>query len=110
MAGLLNEETRTVMNKIPFLGDIPLLGSLFTSKEFQKNESELVIIVTPRLVRAMNRDEVPSLPIGGERDDPSDVDFFLLNRARSPAGTTSQKPGSRSSALEGFTGETGFSR
>jgi pilus assembly protein CpaC len=110
MAGLLSEETRTVVNKIPFLGDIPLLGSLFTSKEFQKNESELVIIVTPRLVRALNRNEVPKLPGEGEKDDPSDADFFLFNQVRSPEGAALPEPGSRSTAMEGFIGETGFSR
>lgn len=88
MAGLLNEETRTVVNKIPFLGDLPFLGTLFSSKEFQKNESELVIIVTPRLVRAMNPEEVPPLPGEKAKDHISDVDFFLW----------------------GFIGEAGFSR
>ena len=61
MAGLLQEDLSTVVPaRCPFLGDIPYLGSLFTSKEFQKNESELMIIVTPRLVRALNADGSPS--------------------------------------------------
>ena len=42
MAGLLQEDISTVVNKVPFLGDIPYLGGLFTSKQFQKNESELI--------------------------------------------------------------------
>ncbi|BBO86505.1 general secretion pathway protein [Desulfosarcina ovata subsp. sediminis] len=80
MAGLLQEDSSTVTNKIPFLGDIPYLGSLFTSKEFEKNESELMIIVTPRLVRALNPDEVPRLPGEGEMGVVGDADFFLKNR------------------------------
>lgn len=110
MAGLLNEETSTVINKIPFLGDIPILGSLFTSKEFQKNESELVIIVTPRLVRAMNRDEVPKLPGEGEKDDPSDMDFFLFNRVQSNAEAASPSARKGLEQIRNFVGETGFSR
>jgi pilus assembly protein CpaC len=110
MAGLLNEETRTVVNKIPFLGDIPLLGALFTSKEFQRNESELVIIVTPRLVRAMNRDEVPRLPGEGLNDNVGDSDFFLLNRVAPPVERPFPGLDSENGQVKGFTGKTGFSR
>ncbi|WP_269435751.1 type II and III secretion system protein family protein [Desulfosarcina ovata] len=77
IAGLLQEDSSTVTNKIPFLGDIPYLGSLFTSKEFEKNESELMIIVTPRLVRALNPDEVPRLPGEEEMGVVGDAGFFL---------------------------------
>lgn len=98
MAGLLKEETRTVVNKIPLLGDIPILGALFTSKEFQKQETELVIVVTPRLVRALNADEVQPLPGENMNNNVSDLDFFLLNRTES-SGTPAE-----------FVGETGFSR
>jgi pilus assembly protein CpaC len=80
MAGLLQEDLSTVTSKVPFLGDIPYLGALFTSKEFQKNESELMIIVTPRLVRALNPDEVPRLPGEDGMGVVSDTDFFLKNR------------------------------
>ncbi|WP_054689284.1 type II and III secretion system protein family protein [Desulfosarcina cetonica] len=59
MAGLLQEDLSTVSSKIPFLGDIPYLGSLFTSKEFEKKETELMIIVTPRLVRPSTRTKFP---------------------------------------------------
>lgn len=110
MAGLLNEETRTVVNKIPFFGDLPLLGALFTSKEYQRNESELVIIVTPRLVRALNPEEVPLLPGEGENDHVGDVDFFLLNQVSGPVEKPPVGLGSETGRVPGFTGETGFSR
>jgi pilus assembly protein CpaC len=84
MAGLLQENLSTVTSKVPFLGDIPYLGSLFTSKEFQKNESELMIIVTPRLVRALNPDEVPRLPNEKGMEVISDTDFFFGNRTEPP--------------------------
>lgn len=62
LAGLLdNNETQT-LSRVPGIGDIPVLGNLFRSKQFQKNESELMFIVTAQLVKPVNRDELPSLP------------------------------------------------
>jgi pilus assembly protein CpaC len=62
LAGLLdNSETRT-LSKIPGLGDIPILGNLFKSTSFQKNESELMFIVTAQIVKPVNRDDLPRLP------------------------------------------------
>ncbi|MDX9785180.1 MAG: type II and III secretion system protein family protein [Desulfobacterales bacterium] len=54
IAGLLNENIRDSISKYPFLGDIPVLGVLFRSRSFQKKETELVIVVTPRLVKPLN--------------------------------------------------------
>jgi pilus assembly protein CpaC len=51
LAGLLMHDTNQDISKIPWLGDIPILGALFRSNKFQNNESELVVIVTPYLVR-----------------------------------------------------------
>ena len=79
MAGLLTEDFSTITNKVPFLGDIPILGALFTSKQFRRDESELVITVTPRLVRALNPGEKPPLPGDGLLRGANDVEFFLLN-------------------------------
>lgn len=62
LAGLLdNNETQT-LSKVPGLGDIPILGNLFRSKSFQKNESELMFIVTAQIVNPVNRDDLPRLP------------------------------------------------
>ncbi|MFN2452773.1 MAG: type II and III secretion system protein family protein [Pyrinomonadaceae bacterium] len=61
LAGLLdNSETRS-LSKVPVIGDIPILGALFKSKEFQKSESELMFIVTAQLVKPLNRDDVPQI-------------------------------------------------
>jgi pilus assembly protein CpaC len=51
IAGLLKDNVRDAIRKFPLLGDIPVLGALFRSREFQKEETELVIVVTPRLVK-----------------------------------------------------------
>jgi pilus assembly protein CpaC len=62
LAGLLdNSETKT-LSKVPGLGDIPVLGNLFRSTQFQKNESELMFIVTVQVVKPVNRDDLPKLP------------------------------------------------
>ncbi len=54
IAGLIQSRTTNVINKIPGLGDLPILGKLFQSKRFRNEETELVIIVTPYLVRPVN--------------------------------------------------------
>lgn len=61
LAGLLdNSETRSI-SKVPVLGDVPILGNLFKSTQFQKQETELVFIVTADLVKPVDRDELPTL-------------------------------------------------
>jgi pilus assembly protein CpaC len=51
LAGLLKHNTEQDISKVPWLGDIPVLGALFRSTKFQNDETELVVIVTPYLVR-----------------------------------------------------------
>ena len=58
IAGLINENLREVVNKFPGLGSIPVLGNLFRSQEFLKGETELVILVTPRLARPIPKDQI----------------------------------------------------
>jgi type II/III secretion system protein len=55
-----NNETRS-LSKVPVLGDVPVLGALFKSKSFQKNETELMFFVTAQLVKPVNRDDLPQL-------------------------------------------------
>ncbi|HKR58780.1 MAG TPA: hypothetical protein VJS64_03530, partial [Pyrinomonadaceae bacterium] len=61
LAGLLDNSEIKSLSKVPVLGDIPVLGSLFRSKSFQKNETELMFIVTAMLVKPVNRDDVPQM-------------------------------------------------
>lgn len=61
LGGLIqNEESKTV-NKIPLLGDIPILGNLFRSTEFQNGETELVIFITPRILKRPSEQSSVSL-------------------------------------------------
>lgn len=75
IAGILSETTRENVSKYPGLGDIPILGALFKSKSFQKNETELVIIVTPHLVKPLNMAE-QTLPTDFYIE-PDDAEFYL---------------------------------
>jgi len=77
MAGLLSESVRGTARKLPGLGDVPILGSLFSSVNYQKNVTELVILVTPELVGSMQPDQVAPVP-GQFMTDPNDYELFGL--------------------------------
>jgi pilus assembly protein CpaC len=78
IAGLLKNNVRESVKKFPVLGDIPILGALFRSTKYQKDETELVVIVTPHLVKPINADEFP-LPTDSF-EDPTPFEFLLLGR------------------------------
>ncbi|MGC2856046.1 type II and III secretion system protein family protein [Novispirillum sp. DQ9] len=81
IAGLLQSDFSDTIRQVPGLGDVPVLGSLFRSSAFQRSETELVIIVTPRLVQP-----VPAGSLAAPTDTfvpPSEIDMFLLGRADS---------------------------
>lgn len=78
IAGLLNNNVREVVRKFPVLGDIPVLGALFRSSSFQKNETELIVIVTPHLVKPLDMAK-QTLPTD-QYIEPDDFEFFLLGR------------------------------
>jgi pilus assembly protein CpaC len=62
IAGLINNQAQTDIATLPILGQLPIIGNLFKSKADRKERTELLVIVTPRLVRPLNPDEVPPLP------------------------------------------------
>lgn len=62
LAGLLSNDLTKVESKVPFLGDIPIIGTLFKSSSYIKNETELVFLCTPRLVKPLEPTEIPPLP------------------------------------------------
>jgi len=78
IAGLLSESLTDSVDKLPGLGDLPILGQLFRSQEFQKGETELVILVTPRLAKPVDRSKI-RLPTDGFVE-PSDLSYYLLGR------------------------------
>jgi len=62
LAGLIDNKVSKQVSKFPLLGDIPILGALFRSTKYSNNETELMVMVTPKIVRPLNKDEIPTLP------------------------------------------------
>jgi len=76
IAGLLSNSAQNTIDKTPGAGDIPILGNLFRSTEFRKGQTELVIVVTPYLVRPVNDADI-ALPTDGFQTAPAAEQFFL---------------------------------
>ncbi len=76
IAGLLKETVQDSISKFPFLGDIPVLGTLFRSRAFQKKETELIIIVTPHIVKPFDQAK-QTLPTDFYIE-PDDTEFYIL--------------------------------
>ncbi|HEX9883565.1 MAG TPA: type II and III secretion system protein family protein [Desulfobaccales bacterium] len=91
VAGLLSDSHRNVINKFPLLGDIPILGTLFRSSSYQKNETELVVLVIPHLVKPMAPGAV-RLPTD-KHVEPTDYEKYLLGYLQGrPRPTTGAPP------------------
>lgn len=89
VAGLIRNNVTETLSRFPGLGEIPILGTLFRSTEFQKDQTELIFIITPRLVK----------PLGGaialptdNHVEPSRADVILMGKAEGqPAAATVKK-------------------
>jgi pilus assembly protein CpaC len=77
LGGLLQSDGTNDLNQIPWLGDVPVLGALFRSTDYQKNETDLVILVTPHIVKPMTPTDPIHTPLDGSLP-PNDVDLFLM--------------------------------
>ncbi|MFD1342414.1 type II and III secretion system protein family protein [Litorisediminicola beolgyonensis] len=104
IAGLLQDDFTDATGQVPWLGDVPVLGALFRSAEYQRSQSELVIIVTPHLVTP-TRGEALALPTDRVRP-PTEKDLFLYGRTA--AGTRAPKGGAGEVARQDFTGSYGY--
>ncbi|MFQ5972222.1 MAG: type II and III secretion system protein family protein, partial [Alphaproteobacteria bacterium] len=90
IAGLLQNNTQNVVSKLPGLGDLPILGRLFRSDRFQRDETELVIIVTPFIVQPSSEGPMAS-PLDGYRPATDLERIFFGKVARE--GTTQGSSG-----------------
>ncbi|MCR4264850.1 type II and III secretion system protein family protein [Nitratireductor sp. ZSWI3] len=79
IAGLLQSTNRKLQSQVPWLGQVPVLGALFRSSSYIKNETDLVIIVTPRLVRPAGPGQQVATPLDRKRPA-NDPEFFLLGQ------------------------------
>ena len=75
IAGLIREDFQTTVRQIPLLGSIPIIGSLFRSSSFQQGQTELLIVVTPRLVAPIRPEQV-RLPTD-RIEDPRPIDVLI---------------------------------
>lgn len=94
ISGLLQNQTKETLDSLPGLMQLPVLGSLFRSRDFQNNESELVMIVTPYLVKPVRPDQIVT-PADGLKIA-SDIETNLLGRlntgfGKKPAATAGQQ-------------------
>ncbi|GGO65084.1 type II and III secretion system protein family protein [Bowmanella pacifica] len=88
ISGLLSDNLRERVDKLPGLGDVPILGQLFRSQQYVNGQSELVIMVTPRLVRPFNKQGV-KLPTDGFVPS-TDLEFYLLGKTSGHKGKGNQ--------------------
>jgi pilus assembly protein CpaC len=127
IAGLLSDRMRQQVDKIPILGDVPILGALFRSVNYRRDESELLVVITARLTKPVAPHELPRLPTEDELNDPNDFELFLLGGFGTGAPPEEEKPAKghaaaaaprraaslglgRNFAGRGPTGELGFIR
>jgi pilus assembly protein CpaC len=104
IAGLINENLREAVRKFPLLGDMPVIGPLFRSQEFLKGETELVILVTPRLAKPLAPDQI-RLPTDSFIE-PTEREFFLYGRMEGQARRETPSEGQVAGGTEGSYGPT----
>jgi len=120
VAGLLRNDFKDTVRQIPILGTLPIIGTLFRSTGFQKDQTELVMIVTPRLVKPI--ENVADVRLPTDRvGDPHELDLFMMGRTDKAVGinpldpnapppekpTTPAKPADKGKK-GGFSGPTGY--
>jgi pilus assembly protein CpaC len=105
IAGLIQNNVNHDLSKMPGLGELPILGPLFRSTNFRRNESELVIIVTPYIVRPVSAPMLAS-PTDGLRP-PTDTDRILLGRSHG-VRTRGAPVGPVGADGQGVVGGTGY--
>ena len=98
VAGMLSESMRYTRASVPILGDIPIVGAAFSYTQHRRDETELMIFVTPRLVRPMDSSEMPPLPGTTEDNNPNDFELYWLgmdhragSRGAEPSGDVGLK-------------------
>lgn len=109
VAGLIQSDMKNAISQIPLLGNIPVLGALFRSTGFQRDETELVLIVTVHLVKPVNHRNQLYAPTD-VFTPPSDIDQYLLGRlegtpsARQSASSSARSIGSEGGGVDGSFG------
>ena len=90
LAGLIRKDFATTVRQVPLLGSIPIIGALFRSSGFTKGETELVIVVTPRIVQPVKANQI-QLPTDRVQN-PSEGELFFLGRTDKAVGVDPVNP------------------
>ncbi|MHA6325178.1 type II and III secretion system protein family protein [Roseivivax sp. CAU 1753] len=106
IAGLLQDDFRDLNGQVPWLGDVPILGALFRSAEYSREQSELVIIITPHLVTPTRGDAL-ALPTDRVRP-PTERDLFLYGKTQAGERRKPRSGAAGEVATQDFTGSYGY--
>ena len=93
VAGLLSDNVNYARIGLPGLGRLPLIGAFFRTVSHVRDETEVVIYVTPRLVRPLAPGEVPAAPGTTENNNPSDFELYILGMDHRPNSRTATPTG-----------------
>ncbi len=85
IAGLVQDRTESLTRGIPWVGELPYVGAFFRRVHEERNEIELLILVTPELIEAVDPQDLPPCGPGTSTVSPPDVDFFLKGHLEVPA-------------------------
>jgi pilus assembly protein CpaC len=100
IAGLLSERVRGFATRVPGIGDVPILGALFRSVDYQRSLTELVILVTPEIVAPLDAHQKVALP-GEGMTDPTDFELYMLGLLDGPyAGAGNLPEGGPDTGIE----------
>ena len=103
LAGLLQVSLDASTQRIPYLGDAPILGPLFRNTTGERQEKELVLLVTPMLVEAFDEEETPPLP-GADVNSATDLEMFLYGQIQRPQWLqeTPESPATERAAIANY--------
>lgn len=103
IGGLLQNNSQNQIDQLPWVGSVPVLGTLFSSKSYQRNETDLAIIVTPRLVRPTRPGDAIKSP-AEDTMPPNDPDFFLMGKSEVTRKEVRAGPAKMYAGRQQFTG------
>ena len=106
VGGLLQDNFSDSVNAVPFIGDLPIIGALFRSAQYQREQTELVIVITAHLVSPVSGQAI-ALPTDRIRP-PTENDLFLRGAISSETGTTAASSRGGAAAEHDFSGNIGY--
>jgi pilus assembly protein CpaC len=80
LAGLIQDEQEGSKGRVPLLGDIPVVDAMFSRKHIKRDETELIVLVSPELIHPLEPEQMPLVLPGMEVTEPGDWQFFLFGR------------------------------